>query len=197
MENIWLSWSSGKDSAWALHELRSAGRRVTALVTTFRSANDCIPMHEVAMERVRLQAARTGLPLIEQPLPSPCPNEAYEAAIRGIVRRAVAAGATHMAFGDLFLEDIRAYREGLLAGSGLAPLFPLWGRDTGQLAHEMIRSGLDAEIVAVDDERLSRDPVGTRFDSTFLEALPDGIDPCGENGEFHTFVLNGPMFTSS
>ncbi len=193
-ERIWLSWSSGKDCAWALHELRRAGREVAALVTTFRAANDHVPMHEVAMDRVRAQAARTGLPLVESALPSPCPNEAYAAAMRELCDLARSEGVTHMAFGDLFLEDIRAYREDRLRGTGLTPLFPLWGRPTAALAREMLAGGLDAEIVAIDPAKLPDGLVGSRFDARFLDGLPDGVDPCGENGEFHTFVRAGPMF---
>jgi uncharacterized protein (TIGR00290 family) len=193
-ETIWLSWSSGKDSAWALHELRRQGRPVTALVTAYRAANDHVPMHEVAMERVRAQAARTGLPLIEAPLPSPCPNEAYEVVMGKLCNAALAAGVTHFAFGDLFLEDIRSYREARLAGTGLTPMFPLWGRPTPVLARDMLAGGLEAEVVAVDPEKLDRALVGKAFDVAFLDALPAGVDPCGENGEFHTFVTDGPMF---
>lgn len=191
---VWLWWSSGKDCAWALHELRRQGVEVSALVTTYRAANDHVPMHEVAMERVRRQAARTGLKLVEVALPSPCPNEAYEAAALDTIRQAEAEGAGAMAFGDLFLSDIRAYRERLFDGSRIAPLFPLWGRPTGELAREMIDGGLKAQLVAVDPQKLTADLIGRPFDQAFLASLPDGIDPCGENGEFHTFALEGPMF---
>lgn len=191
---VWLWWSSGKDSAWALHELRQQGVDVCALVTTFRAANDHVPMHEVAMDKVRAQAARTGLRLVEVPLPSPCPNEAYEVAARKTIGLAAAEGMTGMAFGDLFLADIRAYRERLFVESDIAPLFPLWGRPTERLAREMIAGGLEAEIVAVDPEKLTADLIGRPFDPFFVTSLPEGIDPCGENGEFHTFVHHGPMF---
>jgi uncharacterized protein (TIGR00290 family) len=192
-EVVWLWWSSGKDSAWALHDLRQGGVAVEALVTSFRASDDHVPMHEVAMDRVRRQAWRTGLPLIEQALPSPCPNTAYEAATAGLVQRALSQSVTHVAFGDLFLQDIRTYRERQFADSGLTPLFPLWGRPTKALAREMIAGGLEAEVVAVDERHLSTGLVGRMFDETFLQGLPAGIDPCGENGEFHTFVRNGPM----
>lgn len=191
---VWLWWSSGKDCAWALHELRCQRVDVSALVTTFRAADDHVPMHEVTMHRVRAQAARTGLRLIEVPLPSPCPNEAYQAAVQHLIGQAAREGIRGMAFGDLFLADIRAYREALFVGSGISPLFPLWGRPTDRLAREMIKGGLEAEIVAVDPRRLTADHVGRPFDEAFLQLLPEGIDPCGENGEFHTFAQQGPMF---
>lgn len=194
--NVLLSWSSGKDSAWSLHEMRSAGTNVTALLTTFNSTHDRAAMHAVRRELVRAQATAAGLPLVEVELPWPCPNEVYEERMAAACAHAVGAGVTHVAFGDLFLEDVRRYREDRLAGTGLDPLFPLWGRDTRTLAGEMIDGGLCAVLTCVDPRQVSRDFAGRAFDATLLAELPAAADPCGERGEFHTFVHAGPMFTA-
>jgi uncharacterized protein (TIGR00290 family) len=193
----WLSWSSGKDSAWSLHVLRSGGHaEVTALFTTVNAAFDRVAMHAVRRELLEAQARAAGLPLYAIAIPHPCPNADYERIMGAFVARARAEGIAAMAFGDLFLADIRAYRERQLADTGIAPLFPLWGRDTPALAREMIDGGLKAHVTCVDPLRLDRGFTGRRFDQAFLADLPAGVDPCGENGEFHTFVCAGPMFSA-
>ncbi len=192
---ILLSWSSGKDSAWALHRLNQTHPgSVAALLTTVNEAVDRVAMHGVRRDVLEAQAAAAGLPLWTVPLPHPCSNEIYEARMREAVGRAVAGGFTHVAFGDLFLEDVRRYREERLAGSGLEPLFPIWGAPTGPLAHEMIDAGLRARLVCVDTGALPESFAGREFDRALLKDLPDGVDPCGERGEFHTCVYAGPMF---
>jgi uncharacterized protein (TIGR00290 family) len=190
-----LSWSSGKDSAWALHTLRADGRHeVAGLVTTINQAADRVAMHAVRTELLRAQADAARLPLWEVPIPSPCSNEQYEAAMRQLIARAESEGVEAMAFGDLFLEDIRAYRERQLAATRLTPLFPLWGRNTTALAREMIGGGLRARITCVDPQQLDPIFAGRDFDLALLDALPPTADPCGERGEFHTFAYGGPMF---
>jgi uncharacterized protein (TIGR00290 family) len=192
---VLLSWSSGKDSAWALHVLRQDRRlTVAALLTTFNAEADRAAMHAVRRELVEAQAAAVGLPLWQVGIPSPCPNETYEERMRDVVTRAAADGFSHVAFGDLFLEDVRRYREDRLAGTGLAPLFPLWGRPTDALAREMVESGLEAVLTCVDPRQLDRSFAGRRFDAELIAALPPGVDPCGERGEFHTLCYAGPMF---
>jgi uncharacterized protein (TIGR00290 family) len=192
---ILLSWSTGKDSAWALHLLnqRNPGA-VSALLTTLNETVDRVAMHGVRREVVEAQAASAGLPLWKVPLPDPCTNDTYERRMRETLTRALREGFTHVAFGDLFLEDIRRYREKQLAGTGLEPLFPVWGLPTRRLADEMITAGLRARIACVDTRTLSQSFVGREFDRDLLEDLPPGIDPCGENGEFHTCAYDGPMF---
>ena len=190
-----LSWSSGKDSAWTLHVLRSQqGIQPAALLTSISEAYDRVSMHGVQTSVLRAQASAAGLPLITVPLPTPCSNEIYEERMGAAVRALVSEGFTHVAFGDLFLEDIRAYREERLRGSGLEPLFPLWGMDTHALAREMVDAGLDARITCLDPRHLPAAYAGRRFDHELLDELPDGVDPCGERGEFHTCVTAGPMF---
>jgi len=189
-----LSWSSGKDSAWTLHVLRTQGHHVGALLTSMNDAAGRVSMHGVREEILRAQAAAAGLPLITVPLPWPCTNEIYEARFGAAVERAVADGFTHVAFGDLFLEDVRKYREDRLAGSGLTPLFPLWGRPTDRLAREMIAGGIRARVSTLDPRVMPRDLIGAEFDDAFLAALPASVDPCAERGEFHTCVTAGPVF---
>jgi uncharacterized protein (TIGR00290 family) len=193
---VLLSWSSGKDSAWTLHVLRREGAHVAGLLTSINEAAGRVSMHGVREEVLRAQADAAGLPLFTIPLPWPCSNEIYEARLRQAVDGAVAAGFTHAAFGDLFLEDVRTYREERLAGTGLSPIFPLWGVPTSRLAEEMIAGGLKARIATLDPRVMPRALVGAEFDRAFIAALPPGIDPCGENGEFHTCVTAGPMFTA-
>ncbi len=193
---ILLSWSSGKDSAWMLHVLRSQSAPVAGLLTTVNQEADRVAMHGVRTSILRAQAAAAALPLTVIPLPNPCSNDAYEERMTVAVREAVAAGFTHVAFGDLFLEDVRRYREDRLAGSGLQPLFPLWGIDTRALAGEILQSGVDARITSLDQRVLANEFAGRRYDAELLAALPPGVDPCGERGEFHTCVLAGPMFAS-
>jgi uncharacterized protein (TIGR00290 family) len=197
MKKVALSWSSGKDSAWALHVLRQTpGVEVVALVTSFNGAADRVAMHAVRRPLAEAQAERAGLPLWTIDLPSPCSNEAYDELMGGICRRAVAEGITAMAFGDLFLRDVREYRESRLQGTGLEPLFPLWERPTAALAAEMIRGGVRARVTCVDPKKLDRSFAGREFDATFLADLPASVDPCGENGEFHSFVYAAPVFSA-
>lgn len=192
---VLLSWSSGKDSAWTLHRLRQArGLEIGALLTTVNEAARRVAMHAVRAELVRAQAAAAGLPLWEVPLPSPCSNAEYEARMAAAVRRAADEGFTHVAFGDLFLEDVRRYREERLDGTGLTPIFPLWGLETAALAREMIASGVRAILTCVDPRQLDPSFAGRDFDLALLSELPAGVDPCGERGEFHSFVWDGPMF---
>ena len=190
-----LSWSTGKDSAWSLHVLRQRPDvEVVGLFTTVNAAFDRVAMHAVRRKLLEAQAEAAGLPLHVIEIPWPCPNEAYEAALGAFVAAQKAQGISAMAFGDLFLEDIRAYREAKLEGSGIAPLFPLWGRETGALAREMIAGGLQARLTCVDSRKLPAHFAGRSFDAALLAELPEGVDPCGENGEFHTCVFAGPMF---
>ena len=192
---ILLSWSSGKDSAWALHLLNQTHPgAVAGLLTTVNEAFDRVAMHGVRRTVLEAQAAAAGLPLRTVPIPQPCPNETYEAQMRTAVGAAVSYGFTHVAFGDLFLEDVRRYREERLAGSGLDPMFPLWGLPTAQLAEQMIDGGVRARVVCVDTRILDQSFVGRDFDRSLLRDLPSTVDPCAENGEFHTCVYAGPMF---
>jgi uncharacterized protein (TIGR00290 family) len=197
LKRVALSWSSGKDSAWSLHLLKQNPEfEVVALITTLNAEFDRVAMHAVRRELLELQAASAGLPLWQIPLPWPCSNDQYEAQMRGVCERAVREGVQAFAFGDLFLADIRAYREKQLLGTGLDPIFPVWDIATPQLARDMIAAGLRAKITCVDPKVLPREFAGRDFDARFLADLPPGIDPCGENGEFHTFVYAGPMFSS-
>lgn len=194
----WLSWSTGKDSAWSLHVLRNTpGIEVTGLFTTLNTALDRVAMHAVRRTLLEMQADAAGLPLHIIDIPHPCPNADYERAMGAFITKARAQSVEVMAFGDLFLADIRAYREARLAGTGITPLFPLWQRDTRALAREMVASGLVAHLTCVDPARLPRAFAGRKFDAQLLTDLPPGIDPCGENGEFHTCVSAGPMFRSA
>ena len=191
----WLSWSSGKDSAWSLEMLRCGGEHeATGLFTTVNAQFDRVAMHAVRRTLLEAQAKAVGLALHVIDIPYPCPNADYERIMGGLVAKAQAHGVAAMAFGDLFLADIRGYRERQLAGTGIAPLFPLWGRETRALAAEMIDGGLVAHVTCVDPRKLDRAFAGRPFDRAFLADLPAGVDPCGENGEFHTFVSAGPMF---
>ena len=192
-----LSWSSGKDSAWTLHVLREQTEcDVVGLVTTINQAFDRVAMHAVPTAQLERQAAAAGIPLWKVPIPHPCSNAEYEDAMRALVERARVAGVTQIAFGDLFLEDIRAYRERQLADTGLTPIFPLWQRPTRALAAEMIAGGLAAVLTCVDPKALPATFAGRRFDQRLLDDLPPGVDPCGERGEFHTFAHAGPMFAA-
>jgi uncharacterized protein (TIGR00290 family) len=195
VKRILLSWSSGKDSVWALHLLRQNPEcRVEALVTTFNSAADRVAMHAVRRALVEEQARAVGLPLWQVELPWPCSNVQYEEIMRGVCQRAVAEGITDIAFGDLYLEDIRAYRERQLEGSGLKPLFPVWKIPTRLLAAHMITAGIRAKITCVDSSKLDRSYAGREYGHEFVDSLPATADPCGENGEFHTFVYEAPVF---
>jgi uncharacterized protein (TIGR00290 family) len=190
-----MSWSSGKDSAWALHTLRQGGANVAALLTSLNETVSRVSMHGVREDVLRAQADAAGLPLLTIPLPWPCTNETYEARLRVAVDRAVAEGFTHVAFGDLFLEDVRKYREDRLAGTGLTPLFPIWGIPTDRLAREMIAGGIKARISTLDPRVMPHELIGAEFDEALLARLPAGVDPCAERGEFHTCVTGGPMFS--
>jgi uncharacterized protein (TIGR00290 family) len=190
-----LSWSSGKDSAWALHTLRNDQRyEVVGLVTTINSVADRVAMHAVRTELLRRQALATALPVWELSIPSPCSNEEYEAVMRKAIERAKAEAIDCFAFGDLFLQDVRAYRERQLRATGLTPVFPLWGRETHELARQMIAGGLRARLTCVDPRVIPADLAGREFDLQLLRDLPASADPCGERGEFHTFAYAGPMF---
>lgn len=198
MKRIILSWSSGKDAAWALRLLRrDPDIEIAALLTTFNSEFDRVAMHSVRRELVRQQAQRTGIPLWEADLPWPCSNAQYEDRMRGVIERARAENIQATAFGDLFLEDVRAYRERQLQGTGIEPLFPLWHIPTAELAHDIIGVGVEAKITCIDPKKLDRRIAGTDFDTAFLAQLPACVDPCGENGEFHTFVYDSPEFSSA
>jgi uncharacterized protein (TIGR00290 family) len=191
-----ISWSSGKDSAFALHEVLRAGElEVVGALTTVTETFGRVSIHGVRQEILCAQLAAAGLPPTIVPIPYPCPNEIYEARISEAVERAVRDGITHIIFGDLFLQDIRAYREQKLAGTGITPVFPLWGRPTGQLAQQMIASGFEAYIATVDLTKLPAYFAGRKFDEQLRADLPGGVDPCGENGEFHTCVVAGPIFS--
>ncbi len=195
MRKTIVCWSSGKDSAWTLYSLqRSRQFEVVALLTTITRDFDRVSMHGVRRQLVEAQAAAAGLPLWTVEIPAGCVNADYEEAMGHAVRRAVADGVEIIAFGDLFLRDIREYREQRLAGSGLQPVFPLWERDTRELANEMIAGGLRARLTCVDPRALSASFAGREFDRALLEDLPSSVDPCGERGEFHTFAYDGPMF---
>ena len=190
-----VSWSSGKDSAWSLHLLRQEPEiELAALLTTFNGEAGRVAMHAVRRELVETQAARIGLPLWPVELPWPCPNAEYESRMLDACRSAVLHGITTVAFGDLFLEDIRAYRERQLQGTGLNPVFPVWQMPTAQLARRLLEAGVKAKITCIDSRKLDASFAGRDFDAAFLSDLPAGIDPCGENGEFHTFVYDSPDF---
>lgn len=191
----WLSWSSGKDSAWALHVIRQRRELdVVALLTTVNRTHQRVAMHAVRESLLHTQAAAAGLPLVCVPIPSPCPNEEYERAMSAAMTKALGEGVSHMVFGDLFLEDVRRYREENLAKCGIMPVFPLWGVPTHQLAQEMINGGLRAYITCVNPEKLDKSFAGREWNAELLAKLPPSVDPCGEYGEFHSFACAGPMF---
>jgi uncharacterized protein (TIGR00290 family) len=192
-----LSWSSGKDSAWALHTMRQQGEvDVVALLTTLNKAAGRVAMHAVRDELLDRQAQASGLPVWKVMLPWPCPNEEYESLMTGVFERARAEGIDEIAYGDLFLQDIRAYREARHEGAGIGCRFPLWGISTAELARDMIAGGLKATITCVDPKQLDPRFAGRAFDEQLLSELPASVDPCGERGEFHTFAYAGPMFTA-
>ena len=192
-----VSWSSGKDSAWLVHTLRSSMPEydVAAILTTINQDADRVAMHAVRRSVLEAQADALRLPLWSVPIPSPCPNEIYERAMADAVARAVNDGFTHVAFGDLFLEDVRRYREERLAGTGLTPVFPLFGSNTAALARTMIAGGLRARITCLNPAHLDRSFAGREFDAQLLDDLPPSVDPCAERGEFHTCAYDGPMFS--
>ncbi|RMF51546.1 MAG: ATP-binding protein [Bacteroidetes bacterium] len=193
---VLLFWSSGKDSAWALHRLRKARLPVGALLTV-TTPDQRVPYHNVPVSYVRLQAIAANLPLWVVPLPFPCPDAIYESVIGTALLQARQQGFSHVAFGDLYLEDIRVYREKLVRKMGLEPLFPIWTgekRASMRLARKLLRRGVRAVVTAVDSNRLPGFQVPVAYDYLWLRSLPEGIDPCGEQGEFHTFCYDGPMF---
>lgn len=193
----WLSWSSGKDSAWALHELRQSGEfEVAGLFTTVNATFDRVAMHAVRVELLREQARAAGLPLHMIEIPYPCSDEQYASAMNSFVARAREESVSCMAFGDLYLEDVRRYREERLQGSNIEPVFPLWGRETRGLLEEMLAGGLRSMLTCVDPRVLPGKFAGSELTLDLLEAMPAGVDPCGENGEFHSFVFDGPMFSN-
>jgi len=195
VRKVLLSWSSGKDSAWALHLLKQrADVEVAALLTTFNQTADRVAMHAVRRELVKTQAERAGLPLWEAELPWPCTNSQYEEIMAGVCRRAVAEGIDQVAFGDLYLRDVRAYRERQLEGTGLEPVFPVWEMPTRELAAQMLAAGVRAKVTCVDPAQLAEEYAGREFDAEMVHGLPEGVDCCGENGEFHTFVYASPVF---
>ncbi len=191
----WLSWSSGKDSAFALEEVRRSGEYdVVALLTTLSSEFGRVSMHGVREELLDRQARAVGLPLVKVWIPYPCPNEVYEREMSKALDVAKAVGVRHVVFGDLFLEDIRSYRESRLEPAGMHGVFPLWGRNTAELARAMIAGGIRARIASLDTKQLPRSFAGREFNTELLEALPASVDPCGERGEFHTFVTHARAF---
>lgn len=192
---ILLSWSSGKDSAWALHVLRQRGEvEVVGLLTTINTNFQRVAMHGTRHALVKAQAEAAGLPLWEVPLPWPCSNEVYEQSMAAACASAVQQGISGIAFGDLFLEDVRRYREARLRGTGLDPIFPVWGLDTRKLISEMLDGGLRARVVCLDPAKCPAEFIGRDLDSDLVRRLPAAVDPCGENGEFHTFAYAGPIF---
>ncbi len=189
-----VSWSSGKDSAFALQEVRATDAyEIVGLLTTVTSAFRRVSMHGVREELLDAQVASLGLPCHKIWIPSPCPNEVYEREMAQVLTQAKRGGVTHVLFGDLFLQDIRSYREKRLAELGLEGVFPLWMRDTARLAREMLDAGVQATLTCVDLRQLDASFAGRPFDDALLRGLPAGVDPCGENGEFHTFISAGPM----
>lgn len=195
-QKVLLSWSSGKDSAWALHVLHERNEvEIVGLLTTINTHFQRVAMHGTRHALLKMQANAAAIPLWEVPLPWPCPNETYEQAMSTACASALEQGISGIAFGDLFLEDVRRYREDRLLGTGLQPLFPLWGQNTRKLIEEMIDAGLRARIVCVDPSKLNSEFVGRDLDPALIGQLPAGVDPCGENGEFHTFAYAGPMFS--
>jgi uncharacterized protein (TIGR00290 family) len=191
-----IAWSSGKDSAWALHDVRQAGEYdVVGALTTVSETFDRVSMHGVRNALLTAQLEAAGLPPTLVHIPFPCPNDVYESRMETTLAAAKTVGISHVIFGDLFLQDVRAYREQKLAGTGITPLFPLWERPTAALAREMIDAGVETYLVCVDLKQLAKSFAGRRFDHSLLAALPTAADPCGENGEFHSFVAAGPMLS--
>ncbi|MCS7253125.1 MAG: diphthine--ammonia ligase [Armatimonadota bacterium] len=197
-KRIWLAWSSGKDSALAFYTLRQGGRwdgfEVCALICTVTEDYGRVSMHGVRRELVLAQAESIGMPLIEVPIPAKCTNEQYEEAMRLALERAINDGVVGVAFGDIHLADVREYRERQMAQLGMLPIFPLWGEETGEVAIKFLSLGFKAIVICVDSEQLNPNLCGREYDESFLGELPSSVDPCGENGEFHTFVYDGPIF---
>lgn len=194
MPKAYVSWSSGKDSAFAFHRARQQGFEIAGVLTTINEVYDRVAMHGVRHALLDRQLAALGVPAIKVLLPSPCPNAVYEARMEAACARMKDEGIRHIVFGDLFLEDIRAYRIKKLSSIGMEPVFPLWGLNTTLLARQMIEEGLVAHLTCIDPRKMPKALAGRRFDMSLLDDLPEGTDPCGENGEFHTVVTAGPMF---
>jgi len=191
-----IAWSSGKDSAWALHEVRRSGEfEIVGALTTVTGTFNRVSIHGLREELLAAQLEAAGLAPVTVSIPYPCPNEVYEREMAAAMDHAKAQGVSHVIFGDLFLEDVRVYRETRLQPIGITPVFPVWRRPTDALAQEMIAAGVDARLVCVDLKKLPKAFAGRRFDAALLADLPVGIDPCGENGEFHSFVAAGPMLS--
>lgn len=197
LARAWMSWSSGKDSALALHHVHQAADiEVVGLLTTVNAAAERVAMHGVRRALLEAQSAALGLPVQMVELPWPCPNEVYEHQMAAAVTTAREAGVEVMVFGDLFLDDVRRYRERSLEGTGLRPVFPLWGRSTDAVARDLLKAGVRAIVTCVDLAQAPGELGGREYDESFLADLPAGVDPCGENGEFHTVVVGGPGFSS-
>lgn len=193
----WLSWSSGKDSAWTFYQLMQCSEiELSGIFTTVNESRDRVAMHGTRNSLLHAQAKRLGVKLHTIYIPEPCTNEVYESAMQSFIAKAKAEQVGQMAFGDLYLEDIRDYRIQQMQGTGIEPIFPLWQKPTKQLAQQMIDAGIKAKIACVDTKQLPAEFIGHDFDEDFLKALPKSVDPCGENGEFHTFVYDAPMFDS-
>ncbi len=197
MKRVVLSWSSGKDSAWSHQVLQQDPTvEIVGLLCTLNAEYDRVAMHAVRKTILDMQAERLALDLTVVPLPWPCSNSIYEQMMKVAIDSMAGRGVTHVAFGDLYLEDVREYREKMMGPTPLEPLFPIWGEPTGPLSRKMVDGGIEAVITCIDPKKLSRDFAGRKYDHSFLDDLPDGVDPCGENGEFHTCVLNAPGYTS-
>ena len=195
MRRVWLWWSSGKDSAWALQLLRQdPDVSVERLITTVTPTFGRVAIHGTRISVLEAQASAVGVPLQLIELPYPCSNAEYESALEPVLEEAAATDLDSMAFGDLFLEDVREHRERLLSRSGVDSLFPLWGLDTTKLSRQVIESGVEAYVVCLDPKHVDPENAGARFDPSFLGKLPESVDPCGERGEFHTCATSGPMF---
>ncbi len=195
MKKVLLSWSSGKDSAWALYILQQMQEiELVGLFSTYNQEFNRIAMHSTRLELVKMQAKNTGLPIDLIPIPFPCSNEDYERIMGDFIEGVKEKGITHIAFGDLFLEDIRQYRIDKLAGTGIEPIFPIWGIPTHELSSKMLASGLRAQITCIDPKQIPEEFAGLEYNLDYIERLPESVDPCGENGEFHSFAFAGPMF---
>lgn len=195
MKNLWMSWSSGKDSAFALAELyKNPNYKITGLFTSVNEDYGRVAMHSTRISLLQSQAEMLGLTLELVVLPGDCTNEIYELKMKALIEKAVNAGVSAMGFGDLYLEDIREYRERQLEGSGIEAVFPLWNRPTGILAQEMLDAGIEAVLTCIDPSKIAESFAGRYFDALTISELPQSVDTCGENGEFHTFVFAGPNF---
>ena len=195
MKKTWVCWSTGKDSTYTLYTLlQNPEVQVTGLLTTIHQDNETVAMHSTRKELLEKQSEMLGLPLETVPIPQQCVNRVYEEQMKKAMEKASLQGVQQVAFGDLFLEDIRQYRENQMSKTHLKPTFPLWKKSTKELAHDMIDWGAKALITCVDTQQISKEFIGRNFDKEFLKSLPDTVDPCGENGEFHTFVYDCPLF---